>query len=581
MKAEAVVNAGKIVGIGARAASGIARYEPAAAAMHGIGRGEYPGLVFSGPEAVLGEIAGYPTWQTGKKWVLPDPRVGREADFAACVHGMMPLWERGLKPMPGICFVFSDERHPGVSEMRARGAEEFEDYVVLSALTVDRLLQRKIERWVENVKTRPIAVLGFGDQGRRIAAAIVSAGVDAGDVVVADGDAERMRAAQDAGFGAMDVRDPAIERMAVVSTPLRRPEAFDAVLDRARANGCAVFDNSTPDGAGGGEFVLRENVRLTRGADRVCKVSGASVRLREGAMATTLRVVRQEARTFGRWSVEHLQTGQRAELRAGCAIALDEPWSGDRLPGLSRRLMKAWVGIDGTSNQHDAALGLFACREMLMGVREGAWARSVRELVPTSERVGLGATRFESLIASSITGRTLGAPYLSAPEQLVLGVVARECASDSGIVEVGSALGGSTLLMTVATEQKDGMGPPVYSVDPDLETRPAMRVSFEHAKLMHRLTMIEKTSDEAVRDLAAVREQGAGLVFIDGLHTREQCRRDVENYAPMVKRGGVLLMHDTDVRFSGVARCAMDLAMHDERFELVCIVDTISVFLRR
>lgn len=565
--------------------------------MHGIGRGEYAALVFSGPEAELGEIAGYPTWQTARKYVLPDPRGGGGAaggDFARAAGGVLPRWEGSVRPTPGVCFVFSDERHPGVSEMRARGGVAFEDYVVLAELTVDRLLERAIERWVGGVEARPIAVLGYGDQGRRICAALVRAGVELENVLVADGDAERMHAARAEGFGVIgfdDVGKPG-SVMGVVSSPLRRPPAFAAVLERARAAGCTIFDNSTAEGCGGGEFIergavglTRGAVRLTRGAERVCSASGSTIRLREGVMTgpMALRIVRLDERRFGRWSVPHVQTGQREVLDVGGSIDLERPWGGDRLPGLERVWRKAWVGIDGTSNQHDAALGLFACREALMEMRGGAWAGAVGELLPAQDRTTLGRSegRFESLIAASITGRTLGAPYLSAPEQLALGVLARACGWDAPIVEVGSALGGSTLLMTVATERGDGDGPPVYSVDPDAQTRPAMRVSFEHAKLMHRLTMIEKTSDDAVEELARVRERGAGLVFIDGLHTFEQCRRDIENYAPMVRRGGVLLLHDTDVRFSGVARCAMDVAMHDERFELVGIVDTISVFVRR
>ena len=36
------------------------------------------------------------------------------------------------------------------------------------------------------------------------------------------------------------------------------------------------------------------------------------------------------------------------------------------------------------------------------------------------------------------------------------------------------------------------------------------------------------------------------LVFIDGDHTYEQCKRDYENYSPMLIDGGVLIFHDVD-----------------------------------
>ena len=173
---------------------------------------------------------------------------------------------------------------------------------------------------------------------------------------------------------------------------------------------------------------------------------------------------------------------------------------------------------------------------------------------------------------------------MTACEQTAIGVLAHHyCGVGNNahpIVEIGSALGGSTLLMAAATSgTSTADGPPIFSIDPDAPTRPAMRAVFECEGCAERLTQIVKPSDAAISDLSHLASK-AGLVFIDGLHTRDCSVSDFTNYAPLVRPGGCIAFHDCDLRHAGVFQTVAKTAACDLRFKLCCMVDTIAVFER-
>jgi len=56
----------------------------------------------------------------------------------------------------------------------------------------------------------------------------------------------------------------------------------------------------------------------------------------------------------------------------------------------------------------------------------------------------------------------------------------------------------------------------------------------------HRVIFFRQTSDEAVHEIP----DGLDFVHIDGEHGYEQVVRDIENYLPKIKKGGILSGHD-------------------------------------
>lgn len=76
------------------------------------------------------------------------------------------------------------------------------------------------------------------------------------------------------------------------------------------------------------------------------------------------------------------------------------------------------------------------------------------------------------------------------------------------------------------------------------------------SKFGNRFVQHRKTSDDAVSVFANIKFD---FIFIDGLHTYEQCLKDCENYYPLLKRGKLFAGHDYGV-ISGVKRAVDEFA---------------------
>ena len=173
----------------------------AAIAAHGIGRGDFAALVFSGEVDAIGEAVGYCTWNTPRKFALPDPRVTPDRCLARHEGSPLPPWPIDrVRPTPGVCFVFADDDHPALDALRARDGAEHEHFVVLSRLTGAAMMARSVGMFLDAAGASPIVILGFGDQGVRMATTLVERGVDRARVHVADDRPDRQVVAANAGL---------------------------------------------------------------------------------------------------------------------------------------------------------------------------------------------------------------------------------------------------------------------------------------------------------------------------------------------------------------------------------------------
>jgi lipopolysaccharide biosynthesis glycosyltransferase len=57
------------------------------------------------------------------------------------------------------------------------------------------------------------------------------------------------------------------------------------------------------------------------------------------------------------------------------------------------------------------------------------------------------------------------------------------------------------------------------------------------------------------------------FIYIDGLHTYDGCRQDIEHFRPMLKIGGVLGGHDYQGRFKGVMKAVDEIGGYDKLFK--------------
>ena len=134
-------------------------------------------------------------------------------------------------------------------------------------------------------------------------------------------------------------------------------------------------------------------------------------------------------------------------------------------------------------------------------------------------------------------------------------------------VEIGVLTGSGTLSMLKAIP-----GLTLYSIDPWLhlpdvpgeehfETALPQEVLDENFRITKARTeefwprsiLIRKFSDDAVKDVPDVID----YLFIDGDHCYKQVVKDLKNYAPKVKAGGIVAGHDY-IKQMGVAQAVQE-----------------------
>ena len=73
--------------------------------------------------------------------------------------------------------------------------------------------------------------------------------------------------------------------------------------------------------------------------------------------------------------------------------------------------------------------------------------------------------------------------------------------------------------------------------------RPSSYASMDRytKKYGDNFTLVQKRSDDAVSGFS---DESMDFIFIDGIHAYEQCKRDIVNYYPKLKKGGYIFGHD-------------------------------------
>lgn len=137
--------------------------------------------------------------------------------------------------------------------------------------------------------------------------------------------------------------------------------------------------------------------------------------------------------------------------------------------------------------------------------------------------------------------------YTAGLEDLIDYVNAITPVSQMKILEIGSYIGESTLQFA----RRFGM---VVSIDPFLDdydvTDPACHCwpfsmvydeFLKNTMIYSNIKSIRLKSTEAVNVL---KHQQWDMVYIDGCHTYEAVKEDIENYRPLIKPGGFIAGHD-------------------------------------
>lgn len=130
------------------------------------------------------------------------------------------------------------------------------------------------------------------------------------------------------------------------------------------------------------------------------------------------------------------------------------------------------------------------------------------------------------------------------------------------MVEIGSFIGESTIIFAEHFNQVIAIDP--FQADYHKED-PTSKFNFDEVydEYMRRtspfpnIKTLRLTSDSA---LDVLKDELFDFIYIDGIHTYEQVKIDIDNYLPLLKEGGIIGGHDYGPHWPGVNKAV------DEKF---------------
>lgn len=119
--------------------------------------------------------------------------------------------------------------------------------------------------------------------------------------------------------------------------------------------------------------------------------------------------------------------------------------------------------------------------------------------------------------------------------------------SNKTMIEIGSFVGESTVMFAQSFKKVIAVDPFQADYDPAdptsylFEFKNVYQTYLDRTGAYKNIETIVSTSDEAASKLGGLKYD---FVYIDGLHTYDGVKNDIQNYLPLVKDGGVIGGHD-------------------------------------
>ena len=137
----------------------------------------------------------------------------------------------------------------------------------------------------------------------------------------------------------------------------------------------------------------------------------------------------------------------------------------------------------------------------------------------------------------------------------------KELPNKGTMIEIGTFTGESTVLFGDHFEKVIGIDPMLQDYDPQDPTskfnfNEVLEMFNERTKSYDNISLIQKTSDDALGKLTG---RTFDFIYIDGIHQYENVKRDIINYLPMVKKGGVIGGHDYGPSWPGVKQAVDEM----------------------
>jgi predicted O-methyltransferase YrrM len=138
------------------------------------------------------------------------------------------------------------------------------------------------------------------------------------------------------------------------------------------------------------------------------------------------------------------------------------------------------------------------------------------------------------------------------------------------MIEIGTFTGESTVIFGDHFEKVIGVDPMLSGYDKNdmasqFDFNEVLDMFVDRTKDYKNIQLITKTSDDAVSDF---QDESLDFVYIDGIHTYDQVKKDIQNYLSKVKKGGVIGGHDYVQGWSGVMKAVNEvLGKPDKTFK--------------
>jgi predicted O-methyltransferase YrrM len=140
---------------------------------------------------------------------------------------------------------------------------------------------------------------------------------------------------------------------------------------------------------------------------------------------------------------------------------------------------------------------------------------------------------------------------------------------DMRMIEIGSYAGESTTIFATYFKDVLAIDPFLNDYDPSDITCHYMELNkvynvFSDAISSHsNISHIMKTSDDAH---SSIKDDYYDFIYIDGLHTYDQVKKDITNYLPKIKKGGFIGGHDYHTNWQGVMDAINELVVVERVF---------------
>jgi predicted O-methyltransferase YrrM len=123
------------------------------------------------------------------------------------------------------------------------------------------------------------------------------------------------------------------------------------------------------------------------------------------------------------------------------------------------------------------------------------------------------------------------------------------------MIEIGSYAGESTQIFAKYFKEVIAIDPYINDYDLNdvtchhMDLNKVYELFLNNIKSFNNIKLIRNTSDDAVAELI---NDSFDFIYIDGIHTYEQVNKDIDNYKPLIKKGGFIGGHDYHPVWGGV-----------------------------